>query len=286
VQVRSTSGYFQAKIERAFEFCCQYKRPVVNKSGEVKVKRIASWLILSTLVCSTAMSSANADEQQNAEQPIEQSMKPYQADYVITRDDSDYGKGYRILEVSPEDEWQLRTKSDISWFILSDTREARSVFIVDDENNRLEPREFIYMRTGTGSDKSFHGEFKADSKKVRNVDTGRMLNVNWENALFDEANVTEQLRIDLAKGAESFEYRVVNEKGEEDEYRFKVLAKEQQLSLPYGEVEAIKVERIRDNNRRQTFFWFAPELNYVMVKMQQFKEGEEQATMSLKSLTM
>ena len=250
------------------------------------MKRIASWLILSTLVCSTAMSSANADEQQNAEQPIEQSMKPYQADYVITRDDSDYGKGYRILEVSPEDEWQLRTKSDISWFILSDTREARSVFIVDDENNRLEPREFIYMRTGTGSDKSFHGEFKADSKKVRNVDTGRMLNVNWENALFDEANVTEQLRIDLAKGAESFEYRVVNEKGEEDEYRFKVLAKEQQLSLPYGEVEAIKVERIRDNNRRQTFFWFAPELNYVMVKMQQFKEGEEQATMSLKSLTM
>ncbi|MCA1768321.1 MAG: DUF3108 domain-containing protein, partial [Idiomarina sp.] len=72
----------------------------------------------------------------------------------------------------------------------------------------------------------------------------------------------------------------------EDEYRFKVLAKEQQLSLPYGEVEAIKVERIRDNNRRQTFFWFAPELNYVMVKMQQFKEGEEQATMSLKSLSM
>lgn len=211
-------------------------------------------------------------------------MKPYEANYVITRGDSEYGEGYRYLEVSPDNEWQLRTKSDISWFILSDTREARSVFIVDDENNRLEPREFIYMRTGTGSDKSFHGEFRADDKKVRNVDTGRMLDINWENALFDEANVIEQLRIDVAGGAEQFKYRVVNEKGEEDEYRFRVMAESQVLSLPYGEVEAIKVGRIRDNNRRQTFFWFAPELNYVMVKMQQFKEGDEQATMSLKSL--
>jgi hypothetical protein len=142
------------------------------------------------------------------------------------------------------------------------------------------------MRTGTGSDKSFHGEFRADDKTVRNVDTGRMLDINWKDALFDEANVTEQLRIDLARGAKTFEYRLVDEKGREDEYRFRVMADSELLKLPYGEVEAIKVGRIRDNNRRQTFFWFAPELNYVMVKMQQFKEGDEQATMSLKSLEM
>lgn len=252
------------------------------------MKRTVSWLVSSVLIGGLVVSTAQAESQQKEKsnvQSIEQSMKPYQADYVITRGDSEYGEGYRILEVSPGDEWQLKTKSDISWLILSDTRKARSVFIVDDENNRLEPREFIYMRTGTGSDKSFHGEFKADEKKVRNVDTGRTLDVNWEDALFDEANVTEQLRVDLASGAETFKYRVVDEKGQEDEYRFEVLTTEK-LSLPYGEVEAIKVGRIRDNNRRQTFFWFAPELNYVMVKMQQFKEGDEQATMSLKSLSM
>lgn len=250
------------------------------------MKRMASWLSSSVLIGSLVVSAANAESVNKAEQSIEQSMKPYQADYVITRDGSEYGHGYRYLEKSSENEWQLRTQSDISWFILSDKREARSVFIIDDENNRLEPREFIYTRTGTGSDKSFYGEFKADEKKVRNVDTGHLLDVNWEEALFDEANVIEQLRIDVASGAESFKYRVVNEKGQEDEYRFDILARDQKLSLPYGEVEAIKVGRIRDNNRRQTFFWFAPELNYVMVQMQQFKEGEEQATMSLRSLSM
>ncbi|MFD2633157.1 DUF3108 domain-containing protein [Idiomarina piscisalsi] len=250
------------------------------------LKRTMYFLMASTVLSFSQLAPVHADDTAKATQGINDTMKPYEANYVITRGDSEYGEGYRYLEVSPDDEWQLRTKSDISWFILSDTREARSVFIVDDENNRLEPREFIYMRTGTGSDKSFHGEFRADDKKVRNVDTGRMLDINWENALFDEANVIEQLRIDVAGGAEQFKYRVVNEKGEEDEYRFRVMAESQVLSLPYGEVEAIKVGRVRDNNRRQTFFWFAPELNYVMVKMQQFKEGDEQATMSLRSLDM
>jgi len=46
------------------------------------------------------------------------------------------------------------------------------------------------MRTGTGSDKSFHGEFRADDKTVRNVDTGRMLDINWKDALFDEFTPT------------------------------------------------------------------------------------------------
>ncbi|KPD24966.1 DUF3108 domain-containing protein [Idiomarina zobellii] len=250
------------------------------------LKRTMYFLMASTVLSFSQLAPVHADDTAKATQGINDTMKPYEANYVITRGDSEYGEGYRYLEVSPDNEWQLRTKSDISWFILSDTREARSVFIVDDENNRLEPREFIYMRTGTGSDKSFHGEFRADDKKVRNVDTGRMLDINWENALFDEANVIEQLRIDVSGGAEQFKYRVVNEKGEEDEYRFRVMAESQILSLPYGEVEAIKVGRVRDNNRRQTFFWFAPELNYVMVKMQQFKEGDEQATMSLRSLDM
>ncbi len=222
------------------------------------LKRTMHFLMASAVLSFAQLAPVHADDTVKETQGINDTMKPYEANYVITRGDSEYGEGYRYLEVSPDDEWQLRTKSDISWFILSDTREARSVFIVDDESKRLEPREFIYMRTGTGSDKSFHGEFRADDKTVRNVDTGRMLDINWKDALFDEA----------------------------DEYRFRVMADSELLKLPYGKVEAIKVGRIRDNNRRQTFFWFAPELNYVMVKMQQFKEGDEQATMSLKSLEM
>lgn len=250
------------------------------------IKQTMNVLLASSVLSLALLTPISAQGAAEKVQNIGDIMKPYQADYVITRNGSEYGEGYRYLEVSSDGEWQLRTKSDISWFILSDTRKARSVFVVDTDKHYLEPKEFIYERTGTGSDKSFHGEFKADEKTVRNVDSGSLLDIDWKGALFDEANVTEQLRIDLAQGDETFKYRLVDEKGKEDEYRFRVMAKNELLSLPYGELETVKVERVRDSNRRQTFFWFAPELNYVMVKMQQFKEGDEQATLSLKSLDM
>lgn len=212
--------------------------------------------------------------------PIE--LQPYEANYTVTRDGSEYGEGYRMLEVSPEGEWQLRGKTDISWFILSDTRETRSVFTFDADERQFKPIEFLYMRTGTGSDKSFHASFDGQQKEVRNVDSGRLIEVDWQDALYDEASVIEKLRLDVAAGKETYRYPVIDEEGRPDTYRFASVGK-QTIETPYGKLDAIKVERVRDSNRRQTYFWFAPELNYLLVQMQQFKEGEEQAKMSLRS---
>ena len=38
-----------------------------------------------------------------------------------------------------------------------------------------------------------------------------------------------------------------------------------------------------DSNKRETFAWFAPSLNYTLVRLQQFKEGDEQGDIKLKS---
>ena len=210
------------------------------------------------------------------------SLSPYQAEYTITRGGSDYGEGYRMLEASPDGDWQLRGKTDISWFILSDVRETRSVFTYNEEHQRFDPIEFLYRRTGTGSDKSFHASFDADKQEVKNVDSGRFVDINWQGALYDEASVIEKLRFDVAANNEPYTYDVIDEKGRANEYRFAVLG-EEQISTPYGQLTTVKVERVRDSNRRQTYFWFAPELDYLLVKTQQFKEGDEQATMSLRS---
>ncbi|WP_241970348.1 DUF3108 domain-containing protein [Idiomarina seosinensis] len=211
-------------------------------------------------------------------------LEPYEAEYQVTRGGSEYGEGYRKLEVSPEGEWQLRGKTDISWFILSDTRETRSVFTYNEDKQRFIPIEFLYMRSGTGSDKSFHASFDAQQKQVKNVDSGRLLEIGWNNGLYDEASVIEKLRLDVAAGSEDLTYSIIDEKGREDTYRFAIVGNEQ-LKTPYGSFKTVKVERVRDNNRRQTYFWLAPELNYLLVQMQQFKEGDEQAKMTLRSLT-
>ncbi|MGM0482107.1 MAG: DUF3108 domain-containing protein [Pseudomonadota bacterium] len=210
-------------------------------------------------------------------------LQPYEADYLITRDGSEYGEGYRKLERSPDGEWQLRGKTDISWFILSDVRETRSVFKYRQQDQSFVPMEFLYVRSGTGSDKSFHASFDADSKEISNVDSGRLIDIQWQGELYDEASVIEKLRLDVANQMEPLQYDIIDEKGRADTYRYQVIG-EQQLSTPYGELSTVKVERVRDTDRRQTFFWFAPQLNYLLVQMQQFKEGDEQAKMSLRKL--
>lgn len=209
-------------------------------------------------------------------------LAPYEAEYTVTRDGSDYGEGYRMLEVSPDGEWQLRGKTDISWFILSDTRETRSVFTYDASEQQFTPIEFLYMRSGTGSDKSFHASFNAKQKEVTNVDSGRLLDIHWQGALYDDASVIEKLRLDVAAGDKSFAYDIIDEQGRADEYRFAVMGNEK-IATPYGELKTVKVERLRASNRRQTYFWFAPQLDYLLVQLQQFKEGDEQAKMSLKA---
>lgn len=94
----------------------------------------------------------------------------------------------------------------------------------------------------------------------------------------------EQLRYDLAHSkANEFSYQIIDDKGGNDQQHFRRVASET-LTLPYGEVEALKVERVRKTKKRETIYWFAPELNYVLVKMQQRKEGDEVATLLLEQL--
>mgnify|MGYP002831558026 CR=1 FL=1 len=89
----------------------------------------------------------------------------------------------------------------------------------------------------------------------------------------------------LAKGETSLDYDFVNYRGQLRHYGVQVID-EEVLSLPYGKIEAVKVKLIRDSKKRETFAWFAPSLNYTLVRLQQFKEGDEQGDIKLKSFQM
>ncbi|MFT5276886.1 MAG: hypothetical protein ACI8VI_000516, partial [Granulosicoccus sp.] len=74
----------------------------------------------------------------------------------------------------------------------------------------------------------------------------------------------------------------LNYRGQKRNYQIEVVGKET-LQLPYGVVEAVKVKVNRESKKRQTFAWYAPSLDFVLVRLQQFKEGEEQGDIRLKT---
>jgi predicted homoserine dehydrogenase-like protein len=46
--------------------------------------------------------------------------------------------------------------------------------------------------------------------------------------------------------------------------------------LPYGLIKTIKLKREIKEKKRVTYAWFAPELDYLLVRLYQVKKGTEQ----------
>lgn len=223
--------------------------------------------------------SAHASQ---AKSPDDASLGSYDARYEVRRGGSDYGEALRTLELTEDGHYQLANETEISFLFLSDVRRYDSKF--NFAGAQVEPLTFSFKRSGTGRNKGIKVRFEPSAKQVIDIEADAPLPVDWHDNFMDEASMLEQLRFDLQRTeANEFSYQILDDKGTNGRQKFRRLATEQ-LSLPYGEVAAVKVERVRESKKRETFYWFAPELNYVLVKMQQRKEGDEVATLLLERL--
>jgi hypothetical protein len=209
-------------------------------------------------------------------------LSTYDARYEVRRGGSDYGEALRTLARDGQGVYRLENETEISFLFLSDVRRYESTFNFNQQH--VEPLTFKFKRSGTGRNKGIRVRFESNNQQVVDVDAGVPLPLTWQGDLMDEASMLEQLRFDLMHSdAQELSYQIVDDKGANDQQTFRRLETEQ-LNLPYGEVEALKVERVRASKKRETIYWFAPELNYVLVKMQQRKEGDEVATLLLEQL--
>lgn len=191
---------------------------------------------------------------------------PYAAQYEVQRDGSDYGEAQRSLQQTADGRFELYTETEISWMFLSDRRRYWSTFVWQDD--RVVTLKFGFKRSGTGKNRQFDASYPE------------------QPPVLDEAALLEQLRVDLADpNRNEFRYTLVDEKGATDHHVYQRGATET-LQLPYGQVVATKVARIREHSDRETYYWFAPEFTHVLVKMQQIEAGDEVATLVLRKLTL
>ncbi len=203
---------------------------------------------------------------------------PFEAEYTAYKWGGDVGNVSIKLEYLKDEQYALTYHSDVSKFFLSDERFEHSVFFASEQF--IHPFSYYYKRTGTGPDKELEVKFASYPEKQIEIKGGETLPWNGEtdNQLY---------RIDLARklaaGETEVSYDFVNYRGELKNYDIKVTGNEN-LDLPYGKLETIKVKLLRDHSSsRETFAWFAPSLNYNLVRLQQFKDGDEQGDIRLKS---
>ncbi len=205
---------------------------------------------------------------------------PYSAKYDVMRKGKRHGEAFRELQSLGNDKYLLSYQSDIDWLIFSDNRKETSEFIFT--GNMVAPLNYSMTRSGTGPDREYLISFDRESKQINSNQSKYPLECEWNDAYQDSLSYQLQIREELKQGKTQFNYALIDKKGHNREYSFEVVGKET-ITLPVGNVETIKVKRVYDNDKRQALAWFAPSMDYMLVRMWKGEKGVEQFEVQLKS---
>ena len=101
---------------------------------------------------------------------------------------------------------------------------------------------------------------------------------------YDPLSAFEILRLNLSSENFDTNYQVYDDAKIKD-YLF-VNQGTEVINSNVGELECVKVTRVRQNSTRKTTLWFSKKYNFVPVKVLQQKDGDEVATMILDSIEL
>lgn len=198
-------------------------------------------------------------------------LKPFSATYTADwKQVPVSGTAKRSLEKLDDGNWRL----DFEASMLVASLNERSTFKV--EGDAFLPQAYRLKRGGLGKGKNVEHRFDWEAKQVIGEDRGDPVKLPLNSGLLDKSTYQIALQHAVAAGEKSMSYQVVD--GDEIEtYDFRVLGQEQ-VSTKAGQVDAVKVERVRDptQSKRQTILWFATDWDYLLVRLHQVeKDGKE-----------
>jgi len=211
-------------------------------------------------------------------------IKPFVAEYTILHKSSPVGTGIRELKHLDNGLIEYSYHTDIEWLIFSDERKETS--IVSLEDGHVTPTNYHFIRTGTGRDKEYKWRYDTKNNKAFDIKKQREKSVDFPDNIQDKLSYHLQNRINLLNNPtqKHFVYPVISTSGKIKNYVYQYDG-EEDIMLPYGLVKTIKLKREVIEKNRITYAWFAPELDYLMVKLYQVKSGVEQFEAQLNTFT-
>jgi len=209
----------------------------------------------------------------------------FSAQYTVLHKSDPVGTAKRELSYQADGSINYHYETYVEWLIFSQTRSETSILTID--NNQVTPQHYTYTREGTGKDKRYEWRYDAANNKAKDIERERDHIVEFSNNLQDKLSYHLQHRLNLIQDAKHKEYvySVINTSGTVKDYIYQYDG-EEELILPYGLIKAIRFKREIKEKERVTYAWFAPELNYLLVKLYQTKAGNEQFEAQLSALTV
>jgi len=178
------------------------------------------------------------------------------------------------------DATQTLTRDAIGQFTLK--RDVSAMFVKISEqsqftlqNNQLVTSRYTYKRGGLGSKKNIEQLFQWDKNNLHITENDHSRDVAIKPPLFDKLNYTEAMRMQLlAAGPLPKNISVpFADRHHLKQYDFVVGAQED-ITTPVGKMRAVKLERNVPEEKKHAVIWVAPELDYLLVKLQQTDEDD------------
>lgn len=149
----------------------------------------------------------------------------------------------------------------------------RSYFMF--KNNLISPLDYVYSNQENTRIREGRIRFDWKNKKIKVLQGESPPTLALPEKAQDKVTENLQLRLqlqeDFQKGKRSYSYTVV-ERNKIRVYTFNVLS-EEKVDTPIGVLNCVQVEHISENKKRRTLLWLAKDYHYLIVKLQQLREG-------------
>lgn len=137
------------------------------------------------------------------------------------------------------------------------------------QNDRARPNEYIYERSNK-QHKNRHIIFKYNKETIDITNIKSNESINAALGTTDNLVTTLNMMFDLNAGIEELSY-TFTQRGKIKTYPF-TREQEEIISTDNSSYQTLRIRRIRENSKRNTLLWCAPELFYLPIKIEEHKE--------------
>jgi hypothetical protein len=244
-----------------------------------KTQRLATVLLRLSLCTYTL--TGHADSSDATLTPASNSaLSPYSATYNADL------KGFsttltRQLQVTDDQQWLLSNKASI--FLVGFNEQTT----VQQLNNTIQPLQYRYQNA-ISSKRNKSIDFHWDQLTAETIKgKSEPVTLTLPTTAYDQLSFQLQLRMLLLNPTEPFtEQRfTIVDTGKLKTYSVKFLA-EEWLDTPLGKLLTVKLEQTRPGKTRRTLIWMAKDWQYLLVKIQRFKNEKQEHLIELNSATL
>ena len=235
--------------------------------------RQAVALFIATLVGLSAFSPSYAVDSAHFQ------FKAFDAEYKLKKIGMTLGTATFSLQETAPSTWQyassIKPSGMARMFSKDEFSESSSVLF---QGGRLTPLGYQYVRTGKKPEVA-NVNYNWPAKQATFTRNGEEQRLALQDSHQDRYSMVLALMQATAQGQQNMQYHVIDKSMKLRSYS---RDGEETVKTALGKKKTIRI--VQNSGRRQIHYWLSPELNYIPVRIEQFKEGKSQLKLTLKKL--